>query len=481
MGSRLSTRLLILTALFVLSVAWVIFLPGLMRYRYLQMSSELATGYTAALAAAATAPLPNAEQQDRLLKRIGMIRVELDHPDGRRIALAVNDVPQGVATYALPRGATMKLLRDTFASLFRSHSHIARMIGPSPQDKTVLVDIVIDEATLDSQIRTFAKRMTLFLLAIALTVAGAAFFVLRSLILAPLSRLADSMVAFREQPDNPDNVIAVSGRRDEIGVAESELAAMQTTVRQTLGQQGRLAALGEGVSKINHDLRGILSTARLVSDRLAESDDPIVKKSLPPLLSALDRAVRLCRHTLDFAVTEPVLRRTRFSLQLFIDDVAAATASGKLLLINEVPSGIFVHADRDQLFRAFSNLINNTIQAKARRFSVGVHANEDKGLTLTVMDDGIGIPDAVQADLFQPFAGRIRNGGTGLGLAIVREVIRGHGGSISLKSTGAMGTVFEIVLPRSAITSAPKIRAARRWGGFRTIDGSKGDRVVDGR
>ena len=71
-------------------------------------------------------------------------------------------------------------------------------------------------------------------------------------------------------------------------------------------------------------------------------------------------------------------------------------------------------------------------------------------------------------------------GGTGLGLAIVREVFRGHGGSIEVKSTGPMGTSFEVVLPSSAVTSAPKLRASRRWGAWRAIDGAKsGNRAVE--
>lgn len=483
-GQRLSTRVLVLTALFVMISASVIFMPAMMRYRYLQIDAQLASAHTAGLTLTMAADRQlSADEQLRLLRHVGMYRIEIDPPDGRTVILSEPKPPYPVAAYVLPKGPTLGLLADTVASLFRAHSHVVRMIGPAPRAPTVLVDVVLDEAAIDSQLRTFTERTALFLMVVSTVVAAMAYFVSRALILAPLRRLTGSMIAFRSHPDDPDNVIAVTGRRDEIGVAETELAAMQSAMRQTLGQRGRLAALGEAMSKINHDLRGILSTARLISDRLTESDDPIVKRSLPPLLGALDRAVRLCKHTLDFAAVEPVLKRTRFPLRVFIDDVAGALMpGGKLALINDVSADIFVHADRDQFFRAFSNLLSNSLQARARRFSVGAYPGEDKGMVITVTDDGAGISEAVQADLFQPFAGRVRSGGTGLGLAIVREVIRGHGGTIALKSTGPMGTVFEIVLPRSAVTSAPKLRAARRWGALRTIDGSKsGERAADGR
>jgi signal transduction histidine kinase len=457
----------------------IIFAPALMRYRYLQIAGQLSIAQTAALAAevAPDNALTLADQV-KILNHIDAHRIDVRWPDGRALSLAEPEFPAPGITYDLPDGITAGLFVDTFASLLRVGEGTVRLHGPSPQDADAVVDVVIDESILDRQLRTFAARMSFFTMLISITVATMVFVVLRTLILAPLKRLTVSMVAFRNRPEDPGRTIAVSGRQDEIGVAERELAAMQSVLRSTLGQHGRLAALGEAVSKINHDLRGILSTARLVSDRLAESDDPIVKKSLPPLLSALDRAVRLCKRTLDFSAAEPVLKRMRFPFKLFVDEVAIAVvpaAGPGFVLINDVPLDVFVYADRDQFFRAFSNLIGNAIEAKARRFSIAAHRNEDDGLVITVADDGTGIPDTVRANLFQPFAGRSRVGGTGLGLAIVREVIRGHGGTIALTSTGPLGTVFEIVLPPSAVTSAPRVRAARRWGGLRTIDGHLSD------
>ena len=96
-------------------------------------------------------------------------------------------------------------------------------------------------------------------------------------------------------------MIAASRRKDEIGVAERELAVMQQTVRRALGQRARLAALGTAVTKINHDLRNILATVRLVTDGLTASAAPEVRRILPRLLEAIDRAVALCTRTLDFS------------------------------------------------------------------------------------------------------------------------------------------------------------------------------------
>ena len=82
------------------------------------------------------------------------------------------------------------------------------------------------------------------------------------------------MMASASDPENPARIIAPSGRSDEIGIAEHELAAMQRDLASMLQQKSHLAALGLAVSKINHDLRNLLASAQLFSDRLAEPARP---------------------------------------------------------------------------------------------------------------------------------------------------------------------------------------------------------------
>src|SRR4029077_8598765 len=116
----------------------------------------------------------------------------------------------------------------------------------------------------------------------------------------PMRRLTESMVAFRSDPENASLAGRPSRRSDEIGVAERELVQMQAGLRAALKQKTRLAALGGAVTKINHDLRNILSTARLVSDRLLASAAPPARRNPPARLAAIDRAVELCSPTLNF-------------------------------------------------------------------------------------------------------------------------------------------------------------------------------------
>jgi signal transduction histidine kinase len=89
--------------------------------------------------------------------------------------------------------------------------------------------------------------------------------------------------------------------------------------------------------------------------------------------------------------------------------------------------------------------LRNAAEAGAHRVRVSVRQTEP--VVLDIEDDGPGLPEAVRADLFRPFAGSIRRGGTGLGLAIARDLTVAHGGGIELVETGAAGTTFRLTLP----------------------------------
>ena len=115
-----------------------------------------------------------------------------------------------------------------------------------------------------------------------------------------MTKLTWNIVRFSERPEDPSRVISPSNRRDEIGTAERELASMQRDLASMLQQKSRLAALGLAVSKINHDLRNLLTTAQLFSDRLVRLPDPHVQRFAPKLMRALERAIAFCESTLSY-------------------------------------------------------------------------------------------------------------------------------------------------------------------------------------
>jgi signal transduction histidine kinase len=267
-----------------------------------------------------------------------------------------------------------------------------------------------------------------------------------------MRRITASMMNFRGDPEDASRMIAASGRKDEIGVAERELGVLQKTVRQALGQRARLAALGTAVTKINHDLRNILATARLVTDGLTASAAPEVRRVAPRLLDAIDRAVALCTHTLDFSREgAPPLAPSRFSIASLIEEIGPGLglSADDLTIDCAIQPELTVEADRDQLYRVLLNLARNAVEAGAHRMRCTA-VRENGIVAIEITDDGPGLPPKARDNLFRPFFGSARPGGSGLGLAIARELMRAHGGELTLVSSTGIGTVFRLTLPAPA-------------------------------
>jgi signal transduction histidine kinase len=222
---------------------------------------------------------------------------------------------------------------------------------------------------------------------------------------------------------------------------------MQAGLRASLQQKTRLAALGTAVTKISHDLRNMLATAQLVSDRLVSSADPQVKRAAPTLVAAIDRAVELCTRTLDFTREGPPrLDYRRFALKgLVYEIVVGGLTDDKTQLVDAV-GDIELEADRDQLYRVLANLVRNAAEAGAGQVTVSAATAGDR-VIIEVRDNGPGLPPRARENLFTPFAGSGRAGGSGLGLAIARELAHAHGGDLTLVSSDAAGTLFRIDMP----------------------------------
>ena len=116
---------------------------------------------------------------------------------------------------------------------------------------------------------------------------------------------------------------------------------------------------------------------------------------------------------------------------------------------NEVAEEFIVIGDYDQLFRVFLNLGRNAIDAMGGADGeVRIGAAWDNGKAIIeIADNGPGLTERARAHLFEPFVGSTRAGGTGLGLPIAREIMRAHGGDISIASSDGSGTVIRLELP----------------------------------
>jgi signal transduction histidine kinase len=314
---------------------------------------------------------------------------------------------------------------------------------------------------------------------LSMIVAGLVFAALNVVLVRPIKRLTRNMVAFREDPEDRSRIIAPSRRNDEIGLAERELHDMQSDLSSMLQQKSRLAALGLAVSKVSHDLRNMLSSAHVISDRLAMAEDPTVKRFAPKLIVSLDRAIAFLTQTLKFGrVQEPPPVREKLPLKDLADEVIEAAvlqATSRVVLFNHVPPGTLIDADRDQLNRVLTNLLRNAIQAveggenepgDMPEGHVTLSSwREGSVVTIEVRDNGPGIPERVRPRLFEAFQSAAKPGGVGLGLAIAAELIRAHGGEIRLAETGPRGTVFHVAIPDRVVELRPGRRGERLRSG----------------
>jgi signal transduction histidine kinase len=458
----LSSRLLVLTIFFVMLGEVLIFVPSVARFRMTWFEDRIAAGRLAILALEAS---PSGRVDPaltrRLLAHVGAEGVILHRPAGTVLMLDRPMPPRVDRTIDLRHPSMLAAIRGSFAALVRHDNRILRVLGPAPIDPAETVEVLLEESPLRAAMWDFGLRILELSIVISLLTAALVYLSLQWLLVRPMRRVTASMTSFREDPEDAARVIAPSVRGDEIGRAERELAVLQQTVRRALAQRARLAALGTAVTKINHDLRNILATARLVTDGLTASAAPEVRRLLPRLVEAIDRAVALCTRTLDYSREgAPPLAPSRFALFSLIEEIAPGLAdAGEGIEVEcAVPRDLVVEADRDQLYRVFANLARNAVEAGAQRLRFAAAAQAGT-IAVEVADDGPGLPPKARDNLFRPFFASARPGGSGLGLAIARELTRAHGGELTLASSTAAGTVFRLTLPLPARSAVEFSRA----------------------
>lgn len=445
----LSARLLVLTIAFVMVSEVLIFVPSIASFRLKYLEERLAAANIAVLALLATPDaMVSDELEMELLSQAGAYVIGMKRPDGRKLMLGMEDkVPAIDAQFDLRQHGLFRSVRDAVVALVQGRNRILRVVGVSPRHNETEVEIVIDEAPLHDAMLDYGAQILAVSIVISLVTASLVYLALQWWMVRPIRRMTESMIAFRGDPEDLSRPLRIERRSDEIGVAQAELAEMQAGLRASLQQKTRLAALGTAVTKISHDLRNMLATAQLVSDRLVSSADPQVKRAAPTLVAAIDRAVDLCTRTLDFTREGPLrLDYRRFALKGLIHEISAdGFANGKTELVDAV-GDIELEADRDQLYRVLANLVRNASEAGAVEVTISA-ATEGERVIIEVRDNGPGLAPRARQNLFTPFAGSGRAGGSGLGLAIARELAHAHGGDLSLVSSDAGGTLFRIDLP----------------------------------
>jgi len=472
----LSGKLLLLTIAVVMVTEILVFVPSVANYRLTWLARHFNTGEAASLALERLEPDDVPEDIREQLLSLTQTDTIVVRSEGASRVLATKKMPGEVKRHVeliMPgRTEALRSIADAFDTLINGGDRLIRVFGPMEQRGGTL-ELVMNETPLRNAMLRYAGNVMLISLAISLITALAVFLTLRWLLIRPMQRLTGSMLTFAKNPDDQMQVMTPSGRQDEIGVAEEQLSSMQEQLRGTLAQRRNLASLGLAVSKINHDLRNILASASLFTDRLTTLSDPTVQRLAPRLIKTIDRAVDYTRSVLAYGKAgEDVPIRSVVRLHRLLEDVAELLAldlESGVHWDNQVTPDFEVEADIDQLFRAIMNLCRNSVQIMSAEESDGllvkrltVTAQKQDGKTrISISDTGPGFPAEMRDGLFSAFQKSGRKGGTGLGLAIAAEIVRAHKGTIRLLETDAPGAHFEIELPSSARISKQQVTPKR--------------------
>lgn len=450
----LSWRILGLVIVAVMTAELLLFLPSIARYRLVYLEQLIESGTLAALALDATPDNMVTEEVKRaLLNHARVDAVVLVEPNKPRRALLNIPPRPDMPTFNLKERGALGLIWDALAAMARDGAYYTRVGGESMRLPRAMVWIVVDELPMRLAMYEYSVRVLVLSIIIALFTAALLYLALRWLVIRPLQDLSADMVAFRRDPEEGGTDRPRPSRNDEIGVVDREFQNLQRELRASLRQKSRLADVGAASNKINHDLRNILSTARLLSDRLAHSGDERTRKFAPTIMNTIDRATRMASEAIEYVRDRPMPRLEQFDLADLVDEVGITLQeqgedADPNLLRNWV-NGLGEHkvqADRDLLYRVFINLGRNAFDAGANTVTVKAE-NGGAYLQVDVADNGPGVPKDVVAQLFKPFTTGGRAGGAGLGLAIARDLVRAHGGEISMTETGPGGTTFRFTLP----------------------------------
>jgi two-component system NtrC family sensor kinase len=224
-------------------------------------------------------------------------------------------------------------------------------------------------------------------------------------------------------------------------------------------QSEKMAALGQTISGVAHELNNPLATILSWAERLAERPaDDKARRGLEVILGEAERAARIVRNLLTFA-------RKRQSTRMMVDvndivhDTLALRAyeprAGEIAVVEELAPGLpEVFADGHQVKQVMLNLVINAEQAMLGAHGRGTltvrtrHDADRESVVLEISDDGPGIPDEAQSKVFDPFYTTKDVGkGTGLGLSVAYAIVQEHGGRIWFTSRPGAGTSFFVELP----------------------------------
>ena len=283
--------------------------------------------------------------------------------------------------------------------------------------------------------------------------------------------LTDYLLRLRRADRAPMWVeVTAHARPDDDGALRVEALMRDVSERKRLEDQARdlyhqllqaekLAALGQTISGVAHELNNPLATILTWAERLAQRPaDDQTRRGLTAILAESERAARIVRNLLTFARKRHTTRAMVDVNQVIRETLALRSYEqhlSNITIIDALASGLpQVFADPHQMQQVLLNLIINAEQAMISAHGRGTlilrtwHDPEHDAVILEVNDDGPGVPDEVQPRIFDPFFTTKEVGkGTGLGLTVAYAIVQEHGGRLTMKSQTGGGASFFIEMP----------------------------------
>ncbi len=250
-------------------------------------------------------------------------------------------------------------------------------------------------------------------------------------------------------------------------------------------QAEKMAALGQTISGVAHELNNPLATILSWAERLSRrtSLDEDVRRGLDTILGESERAARIVKSLLTFARKRQTTRAMVDVNQVMRETMALRSYEqhvSNIVVIDALAAGLPpVFADGYQIQQVLLNLIINAEQAMISAHGRGVlvvrtwHDAGQESIVLEVNDDGPGIPDDLQPKIFDPFFTTKDVGqGTGLGLTVAYAIVQEHGGRMRLESKPDAGASFYVELPATGATLPPPMRLTMLADAAATVAGA---------
>lgn len=261
---------------------------------------------------------------------------------------------------------------------------------------------------------------------------------------------AEAFAVMRSVHKLLDCELAIMVQHYELDTEEKLIA------RERRSLADRILAMQTMSAGLAHEVRNPLNAAKLQLELLERRlhrtlDDPRLIEPTELAQKEIERLTTLLNEFLVFA-RPPELHAQEHDVVAIVRQVVdlesiAAQQRGVTLTLAAEPAQVLAEVDVAKLHQLVLNLVRNANEAVSPggQVEVGVMAVDDL-CRIRVTDNGPGIPDHIQARIYEPFFST-KEGGTGLGMSIVHSLVSLHGGTIDL-ATGSAGTTFEITLPR---------------------------------